>query len=96
MLKERILLKGDTGDDIKSAIPIAINKASTIGESVFLNWNGVTIKVSPDSTEDEILKEYKRGIHLIELGRLEDKNELIDKYQLCLKIADYITKLINN
>lgn len=95
MLKEKVIFVGKIGDNITDAIPIVINKASTIGECVFLNWNEVTVRVSPDSTEDEILKQYKRGLHLIELGRLEDKNELIDKYQLGLKIADYITKLIN-
>lgn len=96
MLKEKVIFVGDLGDDITNAIPIVINKASNIGESVFLNWNGVTMVVSPDSTEDEILKEYKRGLHFKDLELSENKGELIDKYQLGLKIADYITKLIND
>lgn len=96
MLKEKVIFVGALGDDIIDAIPIVINKASNIGESVFLNWNGVTIRISPYSTEDEIFKEYKRGLHLRDLELSENKGELIDKYQLGIKIAEYITKIINN
>ena len=96
MLKEKVIFVGAVGDNITDAIPIVINKASTIRESVFLNWNGVTVRVSPNSTEDEVFKEYKRGFHLKDLELSENKGELIDKFQLGLKIAEYITKIINN
>ena len=64
MLKEKVIFTGNIGDDIVKAIPIVINKASTIGESVFLNWNGVTVRVFQILLKMKFLKSIKEDFIL--------------------------------
>lgn len=96
MLKQRIIFEGTVGDDINSAIPIVINKAKEINEDVFITWNGVTMRISPDSTMCEVLADYNRGLHLLGLGVEENNGELIKKKVLSDKLASYIINIINS
>lgn len=96
MLKQRIIFEGTAGDDINSAIPLVINKAKEVNEDVFLTWNGVTMRIAPDSTMREILADYNRGLHRLSLEVKENNGELINKKVLSDKLASYITNIINS
>lgn len=96
MLKQRIIFEGTTGDDINFAIPLVINKAKDINDDVFLNWNGVTIRIAPNSTVRKVLADYNRGLHLLSLEVQESNGELIKKKVLTDKLASYIMNIMNS
>lgn len=96
MLKQRIIFEGTVGDDINSAIPLVINKAKEINDDVFLTWNGVTMRIAPDSTMREVLDDYNRGLHRLSLEVQENNGELIKKKVLSDKLASYITNIVNS
>ena len=63
---------------------------------MFLTWNGVTMRISPNSTVREVIADYNRGLHLLSLEVEESTGELINKKALIDKLTSYIMNIINS
>ena len=79
-MEKKTIYECRLGDSFPLVVVEALQKrAFGEDEDFFLRFNGVTISVTKDDTEESLEKKYKEGLHIIGLYSAEKKGKLIRK-----------------
>ena len=93
-MKEYKLYEGQLCDDsLEKVIPSIINKAIQSKDDVFLRWNGKTMRVTPNSTLDDVLGDYETQCNESSIVYKKQVGQLIDTDVLAKKLVNIIKNL---
>ena len=93
-MRKYTLFEGELLDgSINEVIPGLIESAKLKNEDVFLRWNGVTVRIMPESSPESVYECYKNQLHKEDLLAKECTGELVSYKELGEKIARYLKEL---
>ena len=87
------LYEGQIGDSFEVSLKDAIKRAKEIEEDVFFRWNGVTLRVKPKSSYENLCDVYDEGLNESFVFAQKRPGELISVSELSEKIAKFIANL---
>jgi len=95
-MKESVIYEGELGESLHDALPVVIEKVRKSGKRAYLRWNGVTLLVGTNDTEEGLFKEYNRKLHAMSLLGMEERSELIRVDDLSEAVSKFVLSLVYN
>jgi len=93
-MKQSKLYEAQFGDSIDECIDSLLGIVKDKGDDVTLRFNGVYLKITQWHTRQQLLKEYKRGLHEASLVSMEQCGDILKVKDIADVIAQGIKKLV--
>lgn len=93
-MKQSKLYEAGIGDSIDECIDFLLGVVKDKGDDVFLRFNGVYLRITPKHTKQQLIEDYKRGLHEASLVSMEQCGEILKVKDLAYAVACVINKLV--
>jgi sulfur transfer complex TusBCD TusB component (DsrH family) len=93
-MKQSKLYEAQFGDTIDKCIDSLMKIAKDESDDVFLRFNGVYLRITPEHTKQQLIEDYNIGLHEASLASMEQCGDILKVKDIADVIARGIKKLV--